>query len=133
MIDIDTLLTQGLELSPNKRYTDASFVKPLEALINALNKEAQLNPDGEQFHEARLLGLLRNRKALEDWTLKHPEIAEEKLLAPIIIIGLPRTGTTLLHRTIATDRSLIAPLWYEVRQPAPLDTNFVSDDATNGL
>ena len=129
MIDIDTLLTQGLELSPNKRYTDASFVKPLEALINALNKEAQLNPDGEQFHEARLLGLLRNRKALEDWTLQHPEIAEEKLLAPIIIIGLPRTGTTLLHRTIATDRSLMAPLWYEVRQPAPLDINFVSDDA----
>ena len=92
MIDIDTLLTQGLKLTQSESYTDCTFIKPLEALINALNKEAQLNPDGEQFHEARLLGLLRNRKALEDWTLKHPEIAEEKLLAPIIIIGLPRTA-----------------------------------------
>ena len=44
MIDIDTLLTQGLELSPNKRYTDASFVKPLEALINALNQRGAAKP-----------------------------------------------------------------------------------------
>ena len=129
MIDIDTLLTQGLEQSSNKRYTDPGFIEPLEMLISSLNKEARLNPDGVQFHEARLVGLLRNRKALEDWTLKHPEIEEEKLSAPIIIIGLPRTGTTLLHRTVATDRSLMAPLWYEVRQPAPLDVNFVASDA----
>ena len=45
------------------------------------------------------------------------------------MIGLPRTGTTLLHRTIAADKQLLAPLWYEVRQPSPLNDNFIEDDA----
>jgi len=128
MIDIDKLLKQGLEQSSSRNYTNSSFIEPLGTLISALNHEARLNSAGEQFHEARLLGLIRNRKALEDWTAKHPEIAEEKLLAPIVIVGLPRTGTTLLHRTIATDIGLMAPLWYEVRQPAPLNLDFVSND-----
>ncbi len=129
MLSVDEILAQGLKLSPSTGYEDTEFVKPLTALIGALNTEANLNTAGVAFHRSRLQGLLQNRKALEDWTEKHPEIAEETLVAPIVIVGLPRTGTTLLHRTIATDTSLMAPLWYEVRQPAPIDSNFVSDDA----
>ena len=128
MLSIDEILAQGLTRSQSTRYEDTGFIKPLTALIDALNTEADLNTAGIAFHQSRLQGLLQNRKALEDWTREHPEIAEEILLAPIVIVGLPRTGTTLLHRTIATDTSLMAPLWYEVRQPAPIDMNFVSDD-----
>ena len=128
MLSIDEILAQGLTRSQSTRYEDTGFIKPLTALIDALNTEADLNTAGIAFHQSRLQGLLQNRKALEDWTREHPEIAEETLVAPIVIVGLPRTGTTLLHRTIATDTSLMAPLWYEVRQPAPIDMNFVSDD-----
>ncbi len=129
MLSVDELLAQGLKLSPSTGYEDTEFIRPLTALVGALNTEANLNTAGVAFHQSRLQGLLQNRKALEDWTEKHPEIAEESLVAPIVIVGLPRTGTTLLHRTIATDNSLMAPLWYEVRQPAPMNSSFVSDDA----
>lgn len=133
MLKVDSLLTQGLEHTSGEDYRDPSFLEPLIRLTDALNEEAQLNEAGLRFHEERLAGLLRNRKALEDWTARHPEIKEEAIVAPIVIVGLPRTGTTLLHRTVATDQSLMAPLWYEVRQPAPLDDNFITEDRRIGM
>ncbi len=129
MLDLDTLLAAGLEKSTADSYRDTEFIAPLKRLLGALNHEAKLNGTGYQFHQDRLIGILRNRKALEDWTSRHPEIADETITAPIVIVGLPRTGTTLMHRTVATDTSLMAPLWYEVRQPAPLDRDFVAHDA----
>ena len=61
--------------------------------------------------------LLTNRLRMEAWFEKHPEILDESIERPIVVVGLPRTGTTMLHRTVATDTSLLAPIWYEVRQP----------------
>lgn len=129
MLELERLLLEGLAHSPADHYRDTGFIAPVSALVDGLNNEAQLNDAGYDFHHNRLKGLLRNRKALEDWTDRHPEIADEAIVAPIVIVGLPRTGTTLMHRTVATDDSLMAPLWYEVRQPAPLEQDFVDHDA----
>src|SRR6185369_8588469 len=52
----------------------------------------------------------------------------EKIRAPIVIVGLPRTGTTLLHRTIASDARMHAARWWECRHPAPLGDDTPSDD-----
>jgi hypothetical protein len=58
---------------------------------------------------------------------RYPEIFDEEIVAPLVIVGLPRTGTTMLHRTIAADQRMYAPLWYEVRFPCPaLDWDFTT-------
>jgi len=44
-----------------------------------------------------------NRLKLHDWLSRHPEILEEAIERPIFILGLPRTGTTLLHDLLALD------------------------------
>ena len=100
----------------------------LHRLTEALSNSAQLNTAGVTFHHQRLLDILKNRIAIEQWFAKFPEINDEHIDDPIIVVGLPRTGTTLLHRTIAADSRLLAPLWYEVRNPVPLTESFVHRD-----
>lgn len=101
----------------------------LSRLLEALNSSGKLNVAGIGFHHQRLVDILKNRIAIEQWFTTHPEINEERISDPIVVVGLPRTGTTLLHRTIAADSRLLAPLWYEVRNPVPLSERFVDSDA----
>jgi hypothetical protein len=59
------------------------------------------------------------RHVLEQHEARHPEIAREEIGAPLVIVGLARTGTTMLHRLLAADPGLYAARWWEVRFPAP--------------
>tara|TARA_R110000823_G_scaffold27609_8_gene80362 strand:- start:21516 stop:22697 length:1182 start_codon:yes stop_codon:yes gene_type:complete len=96
-----------------------SFRPAFEKLLWALNTEAELNPVGRLLQHQRILNSLKNRLRMEAWIDQHPEILEEELLPPVVIVGLTRTGTTMLHRILASDSRFHAPLWYEVRNPAP--------------
>ena len=51
----------------------------------------------------RIVGLLTNRLRTEDHIRRYPEILQEVVDRPFAIVGLGRTGTTMLHRTIASD------------------------------
>ncbi len=129
MLHTDELITDALQATECQQFSDIGFLSHLEALVTGLNKEAALNDLGVQFHASRLKDLLANRLRLELWVERHPSILEEEILRPIVVIGLPRTGTTMLHRSIAADDHLLAPLWYEVRQPSPLNEYFRQEDA----
>lgn len=96
-----------------------SFRPAFEKLVSALNEEADLNPVGRFVQYQRILNSLKNRLRMEAWLEYHPEILDEQLLPPVVIVGLTRTGTTMLHRILAADSRFFAPLWYEVRNPAP--------------
>ena len=49
----------------------------------------------------------------------HHEIARQKIVKPVFIIGFPRTGTTILHDILAQDPANRAPLTWEVMFPSP--------------
>ena len=123
-------LTQLAETEASGSLVLTSFESEiLSRLLEALNSSGRLNSAGIGFHHQRLVDILKNRIAIEQWFTTHPEINEERISDPIVVVGLPRTGTTLLHRTIAADSRLLAPLWYEVRNPVPLSESFVDSDA----
>ena len=89
-------------------------------LVDALNSEAKLSPAGEAGQGMALIGLVANRLRINDVLARNPEIADERILGPIVIVGLPRTGTTKLHRTLAVHPDIQAlPLW-RILHPAPL-------------
>ena len=122
-------LTQLAETEASGSLDLTSFESEiLSRLIEALNSSGRLNSAGIGFHHQRLVEILKNRIAIDQWFKIHPEINEEHISDPIVVVGLPRTGTTLLHRTIAADSRLLAPLWYEVRNPVPLSESFVESD-----
>ena len=108
-------------------FCDESYQKPLEKLLWSLQHEAQLNEVGRSVLLQRIVDILTTRLRVQAYLTRYPEIRDEVIEAPLVIVGLPRTGTTMLHRTIAADHRMYAPLWYEVRYPCPaLDWDFTA-------
>jgi hypothetical protein len=95
--------------------------EPLERLTRALRTEARLNAAGVYLWHARLLNTLVTRLRANAWFHRHPEILDEQLPTPVVILGLARTGTTLLHRLLASDPRFYSAAWWECRFPVPAD------------
>ncbi|MDG2046364.1 MAG: sulfotransferase [Halioglobus sp.] len=110
-------------------YGDDSFHAPLKVLLKALVGQANLNESGTQGQSARIIEILCQRLLMQSFFNKYPEIASEEILNPVVIVGLPRTGTTMLHRTLGSDERFYTPLWFETRFPSPpIDWDFIGKD-----
>lgn len=101
-------------------FGDPIFRVGLQKLIDAVESEANMSPFGLSMFTNRIIESLGNRLLLEDYCRRHPEILDEQIENPIAVLGLPRTGTTMLHRTLACDPRLYTLIWWESRFPAPL-------------
>jgi hypothetical protein len=93
------------------------FVERLDLLCAAMRQEGGFNGAGIMQQYVFLLGLLKNRLLIEDLVRRHPEILEERIVAPIIICGLPRTGTTHLHNLMSADPALRSLPYWESLEP----------------
>lgn len=109
-------------------FGDPSWEEATRRLLASLEQEAELHEAGRITLRERLLQLLENRLRAEEHFTRHPEIADEQIVRPFAIVGLGRTGTTMLHRTIASDPRVFALLWWESRAPAPLLDPFEGTD-----
>src|ERR1019366_1766498 len=89
----------------------------LEVLCRALREEAGLNGAGVLTQSVLLTGLLKNRLLIQDLLARHPEIRDEVIAAPIVICGLPRTGTTHLHTLLSADDRLRSLPYWESLEP----------------
>jgi Sulfotransferase family len=102
-------------------FGDHSFVARLEVLCRALRTEADLSPAGLFAEYSLLTSLLCNRLLIEDRIHRHPEILDLEVRAPIVICGLPRTGTTHLHNLMSADPALRSLPYWESREPVLAD------------
>jgi hypothetical protein len=102
-----------------KDWGDPSFRAGLDALCRALRDEARLSASGAQLLRDKLLAQLGNRLRVEDWFARHPEIADEQIAPPLVIVGLPRTGTTKLHRLLSRDPRFWWMAFWESQFPVP--------------
>ena len=107
-----------------KNFGDPSYRIALEKLCASLEAEAKLSDFGRQLLHQKFIEMLVNRLRMEEFFRTHPEINDEVLAAPVLIVGLPRTGTTLLQRVLACDPSFYSMPWWESRYPVP----FVDED-----
>jgi Sulfotransferase family len=91
---------------------DDGWSERLSVLCVALGTEANLGGIGRFNVQQQLLQPLRNRLLLTDLLRRHPQIHDERIVAPIVIVGQPRTGTTHLHQLLAADPDLrFLPYW----------------------
>jgi hypothetical protein len=117
--DETEILAEAREKTGLDDFGDDAFRTPLRVLLDSLDREANLHEIGRATQRARIVDSLATRLAAEQYFREQPEILEEEIEAPFFIVGLPRTGTTMLHRLIAADPGLQAVLWWECRHPAP--------------
>jgi hypothetical protein len=118
-LDAESILAEAREKTGLDNFGDDSFREPMQRLLRSMEEEAELSPTGRAMNRARVVGLLVNRLRAEDSFERFPEILEQELREPLVIVGLARTGTTMLHRMIASDPRMISLLWWESRNPAP--------------
>ncbi len=113
------LLAAAREETGLDRFGDESFVPALRALLVAIQSEARLNPFGRIGAKATILGSLKNRLWANACFEAHPEIRQRKIVAPIVVVGLARAGTTRLQRMLAADTRLQHLKAWEGFNPAP--------------
>ena len=104
-------------------FGDDGFREPLRVLLDALEREADLTALGRFLTRQLLLQLLGTRLRAQDLVARHPEILAEPIEAPIVIMGLPRTGTTHLHNLISQDPDLASLAYWESLDPVPFDAD----------
>jgi len=122
-LDKDQVIKAARRKSNLRNFGDDSFMYALDQLITSINEEARLHKFGSFIVKQRLINILQNRLRAEDHFVKHPEILEQEIAPPIIIIGLQRTGTTKLHRLLGIHPKLRALLSWEALNPSPFSND----------
>jgi hypothetical protein len=134
MMEAGAVLGDTIELSPEALMAravaetglddfgdDAAFVSRVDAVLAALRDEANLSAFGNVTTSVQHVQLLKNRLLVQDLLTRHPEIRDIEIERPIIIAGLPRTGTTHLHNLLAADPALRSLPYWESLEPVLAD------------
>ncbi len=120
--DEERLLDAARRATRLEDFGDDRFREPLRVLLRGIETEARLSMLGRIVAWRDMLGLLVNRLRLEGDRKRNPAIGAERIRRPLFIVGLPRTGSTLLHHLLAQDPgSRVAQAW-EVMYPSPPPT-----------
>ena len=98
---------------------DPSFFDRLDALLGAFRNDANLSDAGRFTSSTQVGQILANRLLVTDFVKRHPAVRDTAIVAPIIIVGLPRTGTTHLHNLMAADPTLRSLPYWESLEPVP--------------
>lgn len=116
-LDDSALLRASEAQVPDADFGDDLFRPAYARLLAALRDEARLNRAGEWAAVVRIITSLNRRRQLSQLLARAPEIRERPIVAPIFILGFPRTGTTLLHNLLAADPDKRAIRLWEMREP----------------
>lgn len=99
---------------------DHTLVERLRAQVDAVRADRGLTGIGRRLVRDRLVGLIAARLRFEDFVRRHPEVDDVELEPPVIVVGLPRSGTTHLVNLLAADARFRSMPWWEVTEPTPV-------------
>jgi hypothetical protein len=117
LLRTDELLELALKRGGRREFADRSFIHPFERLLEACNEEANLSVLGTRALRVDVMRFLRNLLRFEEFEAACPSVLSRPIQAPVFITGMPRSGTTFLHRLILQDPSTIAPRLFQLVDP----------------
>lgn len=110
-LSVDELLAQSRRIA-GVDIVDDEIVEPLTILHRAYAQEAQLDAEGAGALTRNLLRLLTNRLRMKRDFLAHPEIRDEPIQGPLVVMGVARSGTTKLQKVLASSGDFnFLPYW----------------------
>jgi hypothetical protein len=110
-LDPDSIEQDAIKEAGASDFGGDSYREPLERLVDSLNTEANLSTFGRIAVRKMITSQLVSRIRLQVWTKENPHAAAEEIRRPWIILGLPRTGTSILSILLGLD-----PMVRPVRQ-----------------
>ncbi len=117
--DAAALLAQATFETGLRDFGDGQFRGPLQAFVRFLNAAGGIGADDRRAAFGQMVQVLGWRLRLVEDGKRYPGIADERIEAPLIVIGFPRSGTTLLHALLAAAPGHRAPLYWEIARPSP--------------
>jgi Sulfotransferase family len=119
-LELDSIVHEASERAGGvSDFGPGPFIDPLQLAVDSLESDGRLNAIGRMVARERMVGHTTNRLNYVNDRKRFPGIAEERIVKPVFIIGMPRTGTTILHDILAQDPSNRAPLTWEAMFPSP--------------
>ena len=100
-------------------FGGGDFFEGLSRLLDSCQRESQLNLIGRIVLRADLMRILCLRLFMQRDRQAYSSIVRQEIREPLFIVGLPRSGTTLLHTLLAVDPEHRVPLTWEVMTPSP--------------
>ena len=102
-------------------FGDAWWEEPFRRLCTSIDTEARLHLPGRIRTRGELQVILQNRLRMVELWKREPAVLREPVHAPIVVTGLGRSGTTLLHELLACDPDNRPPLLWELLHSVPYD------------
>jgi len=100
-------------------FGEDDWREPFSVLVKALEEEAELTLMGRLMARSDIVLWLSSRLRVVDTLKKHPEIVEQTIVAPMVIVGLPRSGTSILFELLSQDQDVGVAMMWEALQPCP--------------
>ena len=118
-LDEASLLRCAMENTGLDDFGDDDWREPFRLLLSDLEETADLNFFGRVMTRSDLLVHLEGRLRVIDWCKRHPEVEDEAIEAPIFVVGLPRSGTTIMQEILGADPAARTVKMWEAKFPVP--------------
>jgi len=118
-LEPDDIVARAIAQAGSDDLGGDSWREPLERYVESAEREAALSTFGRLVLRGMLTRQLVTRIQLHQWTKAHPEAAAERIERPWVILGLPRTGTSILSILLGLDPMVRPIRQWEARTPVP--------------
>ncbi|HSK84914.1 MAG TPA: sulfotransferase [Rubrobacter sp.] len=118
-LDEEALVQAAVKATGLTEFGAGYHREGLLRLLESVENDAALHLSGQLAYRETIVGSLINRLLLAEACKQRPETFRKPLKSPIIVLGLPRSGTTFLHRLLALDPAHRAVPWWELARPLP--------------
>jgi Sulfotransferase family len=119
-LDVDGIVAEAQRSTGLDRFGDPTVLDRLTAQVAAVEGDGGLSGLGRYIIRERLVGLMKARLRFEEYVRRYPEALEVELEPSVIVVGLPRSGTTHLVNLLAADSRFRSMPWWEVIEPIPV-------------
>jgi len=121
---VDALIETACTATGLSDFDSESYREGLEVLVRDVNRGIDLYNEvglGRVVSDIQLF--LQNRLRITDYLRQRPELLTRKIERPVFVMGVPRTGTTLMSNLLAADPARRSPLTWEIDEPVPPATS----------
>ncbi|TAL04438.1 MAG: sulfotransferase [Rhodospirillaceae bacterium] len=118
----DELIQEARRVTGLERFDSESFREGLDIFLSDVNRLELAEPFVQKNRDDVVMALA-NRLKVTGYLDKRPELLARPIKRPVFVLGIPRTGTTLLSNLLATDPARRSALTWEIDDPVPPPTS----------